>query len=55
MGTDRVLVAEVPLASASTSYRYLHRRVNGPETYTYDVVGVNSLDREGRAARTTAR
>jgi M6 family metalloprotease-like protein len=55
IGTDRVLVAEVPLASVTTSYRYLHRRVNGQETYTYDVVGVNSLDREGRAARATAR
>ena len=53
--TGRVFVAEVPVASANTLYRYLHRRVNASETYTYDVVGVGSLDREGEAARATAR
>jgi len=48
------LVAEVPRSSANTTYRYLHRSVNSSETYTYDVVGVGSLDRESAAARATA-
>jgi len=53
-GAGRAIVAEVPRTSANTTYRYLHRRVNGSETYTYDVVGVASLDRESAAARVTA-
>ena len=54
-GAGRVLVAEVPKPSVTTLYRYLHRRVNAAETYTYDIVGVGSSDREGLAARVTAR
>jgi M6 family metalloprotease-like protein len=54
-GAGRVLVAEVPKPSVTTLYRYLHRRVNAAETYTYDVVGVGSSEREGLAARVTAR
>jgi M6 family metalloprotease-like protein len=50
----RTLIAEIPFVSQDT-YRYLHRGVSGTETYTYDVVGVGSLDREGAAVRVTAR
>jgi len=53
-GGGRTLVAEVPRTSANTTYRYLHRSVNSSETYTYDVVCVGSLGREGAAASATA-
>jgi M6 family metalloprotease-like protein len=53
-GSGRALIAEVPRTSTNTLYRYLHRKTNGQETYTYDVVGVGNLDREGAAARATA-
>jgi hypothetical protein len=53
-GAGRAIVAEINKASTDTTYRYLHRRVNGSETYTYDVVCVGSLGREGAAARATA-
>ncbi len=51
----RELVGEAPLAASGGSCRFLHRGVNGAETYTYEVVGVGSLDREGLAASATAR
>jgi hypothetical protein len=51
----RVLVAEVAKAASGTTYRYLHRGINGAETYAYEVVGVGDLDREGPAASATAR
>jgi hypothetical protein len=51
----RALVAEVAGAASGTTYRYLHRGINGAETYTYEIVGVGSLDREGAAASATAR
>jgi M6 family metalloprotease-like protein len=51
----RALLAEVPRTSAITAYRYLHRGVNGQETYTYEVVGVGDLDRESSAATATVR
>jgi M6 family metalloprotease-like protein len=54
-GAVRVLVAEINKGSTATTYRYLHRRVNGSETYTYDVVGVGHLDRESTASTATAR
>jgi M6 family metalloprotease-like protein len=50
----RALVAEVPKAAANTTYRYLHRRINGAEVYNYEVVGVGSSGREGLAASATA-
>jgi len=51
----RVLVAEVPKAAGNVAYRFLHRRVNLAEVYTYEVLGVGALDREGLAATATAR
>ncbi len=54
-GAGRVLVVEINKVSTDTTYRYLHRRVNATETYTYDVVGVGNLDRESTAATATAR
>ncbi len=51
----RVLVGEVPPASGGSSYRFLHRGIDGAETYVYEVAGVNALDREGLAAAATAR
>ncbi len=54
-GDGRALVAEVPKAPGGTLYRYLHRGVAVAQTYTYEVVGVGNLDREGIAASVTAR
>ncbi len=54
-GGGRALLAEVPRTSANTAYRYLHRGVNGQETYAYEVVGVGDLDRESSAATATVR
>ena len=54
-GGGRALVGEVTKASATTSYRYLHRGISGTEIYAYEVVGVGDLDREGLAATVTAR
>ena len=54
-GAGRALIAEVPRTSANTLYRYLHRKISGQETYTYDVVGVGNLDRESTAATATVR
>jgi len=54
-GGGRTLLGEVPKAAGGTAYRYLHRGVAGTEKYTYDVVGVGALDREGLAATVTAR
>jgi M6 family metalloprotease-like protein len=54
-GAVRALIAEVPRTSANTTYRFLHRKINGQETYTYDVVGVGNLDRESTAATATVR
>ena len=51
----RVFVADVPKSAAGTAYRYLHRGTSGAETYTYEVVGVGNLNREGPAATATAR
>ncbi|MGB8957374.1 MAG: M6 family metalloprotease domain-containing protein [Candidatus Aminicenantales bacterium] len=51
----RALVTEVPKAAGSTVYRYLHRRIDGSEVYTYEVVGVNAQGREGLAVSATAR
>jgi M6 family metalloprotease-like protein len=51
----RELVVELDKASANTTYRYLHRRINPLETYVYEVVGVGNLDREGISATVTAR
>jgi hypothetical protein len=53
-GGGRTLVAEVPKAAGIT-YRYLHRGISRTETYTYEVVAVGSLDREGLAATATAK
>ncbi len=52
---SRALVAEVPKAGSNTTYRYLHRRIDRTEVYTYEVVGVNDHDREGLAVSTTAK
>ena len=54
-GGERDLIGEVPRASTVTSYRFLHRGTNRTETYTYEVVGVSGLNREGPAASATAR
>lgn len=54
-GSGRELVIEVPKASTTTSYRYLHRGVDGTLTYAYEVVGVGTLGREGDIAASTAR
>jgi len=54
-GGGRTLLGEVAKAAGETAYRYLHRGVAGTEKYTYDVVGVGALDREGLAATVTAR
>lgn len=54
-GGGRALLAEIPWTSANTTYRYLHRGINAQETYTYDVVGVSTLDRESAAATATVR
>jgi hypothetical protein len=51
----RVLLGEVARTASATSFRYLHRGVSGTETYTYEVVGVGNLDREGAAASATVR
>ncbi|HMA53170.1 MAG TPA: M6 family metalloprotease domain-containing protein [Acidobacteriota bacterium] len=51
----RTLVAEVPQAAANTTYRYLHRKIDGSAVYTYEVVGVNGQGREGLAAPVTAK
>jgi hypothetical protein len=54
-GGGRSLVAEVPKAAAGTSYRYLHRGIAATQAYTYEVVGVGALNREGIAATVTAK
>ena len=54
-GGVRALVAELPKASGNTVYRYLHRGIAATELYTYLVLGVGDLDREGIAASITAR
>lgn len=51
----RSLVAEVTKAIGNTVYRYLHRRIDRAQTYTYEVVAVGASEREGIAARVTAR
>jgi M6 family metalloprotease-like protein len=51
----RDLVAEVTKSAANTVYRYLHRRISGAEIYTYEIVGVGDLGREGTAVSATAR
>jgi M6 family metalloprotease-like protein len=53
-GGGRTLVAEVAKSSSGTSYRYIHRGISRTETYTYEVVAVGDLDREGLAATATA-
>ncbi len=54
-GLGRALVAEIDKASTDTTYRFLHRKINSQETYTYEVVGVGDLDRESTAATATVR
>jgi M6 family metalloprotease-like protein len=54
-GEGRALVAEVPRETGTSSYRAFHRGIDPAETYTYEVVGVGNLDREGPAATATAR
>jgi M6 family metalloprotease-like protein len=51
----RVLISEVAKAAAGASYRCIHRGINSADTYTYEVVGVGNLDREGLAASATVR
>lgn len=51
----RVLVAEMAKAAANTLYRYLDRKISNTEVYTYAVVGVGDLGREGLAATVTAK
>ncbi|MGZ5554759.1 MAG: M6 family metalloprotease domain-containing protein [Candidatus Aminicenantales bacterium] len=52
---NRALVAEVAKAASNTTYRYLHRRIDGSAVYAYEVVGVNGQGREGLAVSATAR
>jgi M6 family metalloprotease-like protein len=54
-GTGRELLAELNKAATdTTTYRYLHRRINPSETYVYEVVGIGPQDREGLSATVTA-
>ncbi|HOW86895.1 MAG TPA: M6 family metalloprotease domain-containing protein [Candidatus Aminicenantes bacterium] len=53
-GAGLVLVAEVPKAVGNTVYRYLHRRVDPAQTYTYTVVAVGAGGREGIPGTVTA-
>ena len=52
-GQGRSLVAEVPNAAGNTVNRYLHRRVDATQTYSYIVVGVGAGGREGIPATAT--
>ena len=52
---SRALVAEVAKATGNTTYRYLHRGIDGTAVYAYEVVGVNGQGREGLAVSATAR
>jgi hypothetical protein len=54
-GSGRELVTEIPLASGTGSYRYLHRGIDEALTYAYEVVAVGALGREGAVAAATAR
>jgi M6 family metalloprotease-like protein len=54
-GSGRELVTEIPLASGTGSYRYLHRGIDEALTYAYEVVAVGTLGREGAIAAATAR
>jgi len=51
----RELLAEADKAAVASTYRFLHRGVGRTGTYTYEVVGVGNLDREGVAATATVR
>lgn len=53
VGEGRTLVAEVPKATGNRVYRYLHRRVDSTRAYSYQVVAVGALDREGIPAMVT--
>ncbi len=55
-GADRALLAEVDKASGTAaSYRYLRRRVDGSQSYTYTLAAVGGQGREGEAAVATVR
>lgn len=56
-GGGRTLLAEVPKNQGSnvSSYQYLHRRLDPKKTYSYYLVGVGNMNREGDPARITAR
>jgi len=51
----RALLAEADKAAVGSTYRFLHRGIDRTATYTYEVVGVGSLGREGIAATATVR
>jgi M6 family metalloprotease-like protein len=51
--SGRQLLGEVVKDILNGPYTYLHRRVSGSQTYTYEVVAVGASDREGEAASIT--
>jgi M6 family metalloprotease-like protein len=53
--SGRQLLGEVVKDKLNGPYTYLHRRVSGIQSYTYEVVVVGALDREGEAASVTVR
>lgn len=53
--SGRQLLGEVNKDKLNGPYTYLHRRVSGSREYTYNVVAVGVLDREGEAASVTIR
>jgi M6 family metalloprotease-like protein len=54
-GGQKQLLAEVNRDKVLGPYTYLHRRVGASQTYTYGIVAVGALDREGDSAAVTVR
>ncbi len=55
VGTQNVLLGEIAKAAALSSYQFLHRHVTAGQTYSYRLVPVGSLNREGDAAAAFTR
>jgi M6 family metalloprotease-like protein len=54
-GGQKQLLAEVTRDKNLGPYTYLHRNVNGSQTYTYKIAAVDAGDREGDSAAVTVR
>jgi len=54
-GGQKQLLAEVNRDKVLGPYTYLHRRIDGSQTYSYNIVAVGALDREGDTAAVTVR